>query len=89
MTLIAAVGFNRLIANQIFEGSINAELYSSFLYEALLSVRKDPELQKKQVVILMDNARIHVHERVLETAKKFKATILFNAEYSPWINPVE
>jgi transposase len=37
----------------------------------------------------MDNAVIHKHSKVLETARKFKVNVLFNAEYSPWLNPVE
>ena len=37
----------------------------------------------------MDNAVIHKHSVVLQTAQKFKANVIFNAEYSPWLNPVE
>lgn len=37
----------------------------------------------------MDNAIIHKHSEVLETARKFKVNVLFNAEYSPWLNPIE
>jgi len=37
----------------------------------------------------MDNAIIHKYSQVLETARKMKVHVLFNAEYSPWLNPVE
>lgn len=37
----------------------------------------------------MDNAIIHKYSEVLETARKMKVHVLFNAEYSPWLNPVE
>lgn len=37
----------------------------------------------------MDNAVIHKHSIVLETARKMKVNVLFNAEYSPWLNPIE
>jgi len=37
----------------------------------------------------MDNAVIHRFSEVLETAKRFKVVVLFNAEYSPWLNPIE
>ena len=37
----------------------------------------------------MDNAVIHKHSLVLETARNLKVNVLFNAEYSPWLNPVE
>ena len=32
---------------------------------------------------------IHKHSSVLETARRLKVNVLFNAEYSPWLNPVE
>lgn len=37
----------------------------------------------------MDNAAIHKFSEVLETARKFKVNVLYNAEYSPWLNPIE
>lgn len=43
----------------------------------------------KDIVLLMDNAAIHKHSQVKETARKMKVNILFNAEYSPWLNPIE
>ena len=52
-------------------------------------VRNDPGLRNKSVVLLMDNAVIHKHSLVLETCRKMKVNVLFNAEYSPWLNPVE
>ena len=41
------------------------------------------------VVLLLDNARIHHHSRVVALARAEGAHILFNAQYSPWLNPVE
>jgi len=37
----------------------------------------------------MDNASIHKHESIYVTARKFKANVLLNAQYSPWLNPIE
>jgi len=37
----------------------------------------------------MDNAVIHRHSSVLQTCRKMKVNVLFNAEYSPWLNPIE
>ena len=44
---------------------------------------------KKTIVLLMDNAKFHHHSEVLETCRKLKVNVLFNAEYSPWLNPIE
>ncbi len=54
----------------------------------LLSIRRDHRYEK-DIVIFMDNAVIHKHSAVLETVRKFRVNVLFNAEYSPWLNPVE
>ncbi len=37
----------------------------------------------------MDNASIHKHKMIKETAQLFKVNVLFNAEYSPTLNPIE
>ena len=37
----------------------------------------------------MDNARIHKHPFIAETAAMMKVHIFFNSEYSPWLNPIE
>jgi transposase len=43
----------------------------------------------RPVVLLMDNARIHHQEPVVATALRMGAFLLYSAEYSPWLNPVE
>jgi len=55
----------------------------------LESVIVDPKFQSKTIIIFMDNAVMHKHSNVLETCRKFKVNVLFNAQYSPWLNPVE
>ena len=55
----------------------------------LLGVRSDESLAGKNVILLLDNAKIHHHSLVLETARSMQVNVLFNAEYSPWLNPVE
>ena len=37
----------------------------------------------------MDNAKIHMHSSVTERILRMKAHLLMNAEYSPWLNPIE
>jgi transposase len=52
-------------------------------------VRSDKDLNQRKVVLLMDNAVIHKYSELMETIRKFKVVLLFNAEYSPWLNPIE
>lgn len=71
------------------EGGVDSVMFENFVYQTLLSVRTDERVREKDVVLLMDNAVIHRHSQVLETARKMKVNVLFNAEYSPELNPIE
>jgi len=77
------------VANWIVEGAMDSHLFDRFLDELLFHVRSDAATARRDVVILMDNATIHHHSRVYQTIKRYKANALYNAPYSPWLNPVE
>ena len=87
--MISAISQDHVVANQIVEGSVDSMLFENFIYKTLLHLRKNKATAAKQIVLFLDNAVIHKHSSVLETARKFKVNVLFNAEYSPWLNPVE
>jgi transposase len=73
----------------MIEGAFNSVLFENFIYQTLRAVRTDKDLSRKKIVLLMDNAVIHKFSEMLETVRKFKVILLFNAEYSPWLNPIE
>lgn len=73
----------------MIEGAVDSVLFENFVYHTLRCIRGDPRLARKTVILYMDNAVIHKHQFVLETAQKFKVNVMFNAQYSPWLNPVE
>jgi len=87
--MIAAMTFDCVISAQITEGGTDHVVFDNFLHRTLHKLRVDGETKNKQIVILMDNATIHKHQIIYETARKFRANILLNAQYSPWLNPVE
>ena len=89
MTLISAISEDRVLANQFVEGGVDGSVYENFVYHLLQGIRRDPELRHRRVVLLMDNARIHHQELVVATALREHAYVLYSAEYSPWLNPVE
>lgn len=78
-----------MIAAQVTEGGTDAVVFENFIFRVLHKLRVDRDTKNKQIVLLMDNATIHKHECVYATARKFKANVLLNAQYSPWLNPVE
>ena len=87
--MIAAMTESCVIAAQITEGGTDAVVFENFLHRILSKLRVDGETKNKQIVVLMDNATIHKHESVYATARKFKVNVLLNAQYSPWLNPIE
>ena len=58
-------------------------VFDNFLHRLLKKLRTDKDTKHKHIVVLMDNATIY------ETARRFKVNVLLNAQYSPWLNPVE
>ena len=71
------------------EGGVDASVFEHFIKELLKSLRDRGAFDGPGVVLLLDNARIHHHSLVLEAARAQGVHVLFNAEYSPWLNPVE
>ena len=45
-------------------------------------------MKQKPIVVYLDTARVHTQQQVLDLADQLDVIMLFNAEYSPWINPV-
>jgi transposase len=86
---MASITLERVVSIQLTEGATDSAMFENFLYHTLLSLRSDESTRGKHIVVLMDNATIHRHSKVLETAKRMHASVLFNAQYSPWINPIE
>ena len=87
--MVAAISSTQVICAQVIEGTFDSTMLENFIYWTLRSISNDATLRKKRVMILLDNARIHYHSNITETLKKFGAHALFNAQYSPWLNPVE
>ena len=80
---------DKVISIQMLEGGIDAVVFENFLYCTLNKLRRDSSTANKDIVLFMDNAAIHKKSTVFETARRMKANILFNAQYSPWLNPIE
>ena len=89
LSMIAAMTLDCVISAKITEGGTDHVVFDNFLHRTLHKLRADKETKARQIVLLMDNATIHKHPSVYETARRFKANVLLNAQYSPWLNPIE
>ena len=68
---------------------MDSSVFENFVYSLLEYVRKEERYQGKHIVLLMDNATIHKHPRVVDTIIRMKGILLYNPQYSPHLNPVE
>ena len=89
MSFIAAITQDKLLCTEIVEGGYDATLFEDTLYQMLMHIRQDQQTSSKNIVLFMDNAIIHHHSQVLTLCRQMKVNVLFNAQYSPWLNPVE
>lgn len=80
MSILSAMTQDQIVANQLIEGNTDSSLFENFIYQTLLSLRNDPQTKEKEILLFMDNARIHHHSSVINTTKKFNVHLLFNAE---------
>ena len=82
LTTIAAISNNDIIAIKTIEGSVNKEVYKSFLQENLHQFKDKIVIPRKRY-----NARCHHAIIVKEFATENGINLKYNPPYSPEFNP--
>ena len=83
MTFIAALRHDRIEAPFVFDGPINAELFTLYVQQVLA-----PTLAPRDIVVL-DNLGSHKSKAVRTAIRDRGAHLLFLPAYSPDLNPIE
>lgn len=83
VNVIGAVQDHKLFAVRLFDCSIDSDVFSAWLTEALI-----PELPPQSVVV-MDNATFHKRADMKEALESQGHILLFLPPYSPDLNPIE
>ena len=86
ISVVAAINQNGLIGYQIFDGSVKAKDFASFLGE-LIRNNDDIKNNLTKTVFYFDNSTIHrakVQYQLFEVIN-----IMYSPAYSPFINPIE
>ena len=68
---------------------MDKQLFGRFLYDMLLNLRSQDATKHRSIVLYMDNARIHKSSEIIDVCRHFNATIIFAAQYSPFLQPIE
>ncbi len=85
-TVISAITKGKILGYQLFKGGVTADDFGAFI---ALMLQKNPEIleSRSQYIFFMDNAPIHRAKSLKPFFENFR--ILFNAPYSPFLNPIE
>ena len=71
------------------EGTINSELFISYLKNLIDEINKNCNESRQDFILIADNASIHKSGKVQKFLENNKASLLTICPYSPWLNPVE
>jgi len=80
---VAGINGTEMIAPFIFEGTMNADLFNSYLDMVLLPV------VSFGAIIIMDNARYHLSEETRELIEEKGCRLIYLSPYSPELNRIE
>ena len=83
VTFIAALRHDRVTAPFVLEGAMNGETFKAYVEQFLA-----PTL-KKDDIVFMDNASVHMVEGVEEAIEARGAILFYLPAYSPDLNPIE
>lgn len=83
LTLLAALSKERLQAEWVIEGSVDGDVFVTWLERVLL-----PTLTLGQIVV-MDNLRAHYRKEVRSLIEAHGCTLLYLPPYSPDFSPIE
>ncbi len=85
-TVIAAITQSKILGYQIFKGGMNAQDFGGFI-ASMLNKNQDLLKNRHKYIFFMDNAPIHRAKVLKPLFENFQ--VLFNAPYSPFLNPIE
>ncbi len=81
--VIVALTGDRLLTVDLFNCSINADVFEAWLHRALLPVLPNG------AVVVMDNASFHISERIQNAVEAAGCLLEYLPPYSPDLNPTE
>ncbi|NES80351.1 MAG: IS630 family transposase [Moorea sp. SIO2B7] len=83
ISLIGALSLNGLIATMSIPGSVNSEIFITYVQKVLA-----PQLWVGAIVV-MDNLSVHQAKKIRELIESAGAKLVFLPPYSPDLSPIE
>lgn len=89
MSCIAAMSTRGMEDVDIYEGSINGDIFTRFIAQSLVPILQPFDGKNSRSVVVMDNASIHHVEQVATLIQNTGAILCYLPPYSPDYNPLE
>ena len=91
MSLVAAIGPTSVLSFQLIEGTFDSSLFANYVHRTVDALQHSEDYQGKElrIILFMDNAGLHQHRMVHDSLRALGAHVVYNAQYSPWLNPIE
>lgn len=83
ISLLTALSLNEVVASINIYGAVDGVTFEAFIANKLV-----PKLWKNACVV-MDNARIHLGEKIRELIEQAGAKLIYLSPYSPEFSPIE
>lgn len=83
VSLLTALSWNEVIASSNIYGAVDGITFEAFIANKLV-----PKLWKNACVVL-DNAKIHLGEKIRELIESVGAKLIYLSPYSPEFSPIE
>lgn len=87
VSVLAALGMQGFIAWETTRGTFDRARFHQALVTKIL-----PKMNRYPApcsILVLDNARIHSYQELLDAAEAVGVLVIFLPPYSPWLNPIE
>jgi transposase len=89
INVVMAVTNSKVLAYQMRKGSYNEHAFAAFIIDIARKLLENNNWNAVPAVIFMDNAGFHKSNLLMKLYSLLPFRIVFNAPYSPQINPIE
>ena len=82
-SVMGALGVTGIVAPLIFKGTLNSELFKTYVSEVLVKTLKNGD------TFILDNCSVHTVKDIMKPIIDMGVNVIFLPKYSPDFNPIE
>lgn len=82
-SVMGALGVTGIVAPLIFKGTLNSELFKTYVNEVLVKTLKNGD------TFILDNCSVHTVKDIMKPIIDMGVNVIFLPKYSPDFNPIE